>query len=153
MNIVRKMGIVISLQMGLVMGAVFTLISMIQSGKIIPIGIIISALISAVISAIWGGIISMKDLTEKAAKLCRINPAKQKFLYNLLEAVIGAIMFVPILCTFFIVKNVGVDNPMFVKIWLSSLLLDFVVCIPLNFIFCPIFKKVACKIFKIPPVN
>lgn len=153
MKISRKIGIVVSLQMGLVMGAVFTLLSMIKTGQIVPIGIIISALISAVISAVWGGIISMKGLSEGAARLLHINPAKQKFLYNVIESVIGAVMFTPILCTFFVIKNVGLDNPMFVKIWLSTLALDMLICLPLNFIFCPLFKKVAGRVFNIASIN
>ena len=153
MKIARKIGIVVSVQMGLVMGAVFTIISMVQNGNVVPIGIIISALISAVISGVLGGVISMKALAEGAARLFHINPAKHKLLYNFIEAIIGAIVFTPVLCTFFIIKNVGFDNPMFVKIWLSSLLLDFLVCIPLNFVFCPLFKKVAGKMFGISAIH
>lgn len=156
MKISRKIGIVISMQMGFVMGITFTLISMIKQGgvhAIVPIGVIISGLISMVISGILGGIISMKDLSEGAAVKLHINPARQKIAYNILEAIIGDIAFTPILCTFFIIKNVGIHNPMFVKIWLSTLVLDFIICIPLNLIFCPIFKKVAGKIFSINSIN
>lgn len=153
MKIAKKIGIVVSLQMGLVMGAVFTTISMVQNDKIIPVGIVISALISAVISGILGSVISMKTLAEGSARLLHINPAKHHFLYNFVEAIIGAIVFTPVLCTFFIIKNVGIDHPMFIKIWLSSLLLDFLVCIPLNFIFCPIFKKIAGKIFGVSAIH
>lgn len=156
MKISRKIGIVISIQMGLVMGATFTTLSMIKGGgvhAIQPIGILISALISMVISAVWGGIISMKDLSEGAARLLRLNPARQKIAYNLVEAVVGDICFTPLLCTFFVIKNVGIHNPMFVKIWLSSLALDFLICIPLNLIFCPIFKKIAGKIFGVSSIN
>lgn len=153
MKITRKIGIVISVQMGFVMGAIFTLISMAKNGNIIPIGIIISALISAVISGVWGGIISMKDLSEGAARRLSINPAKQKVKYNMIEALIGDICFTPILCAFFIIKNVGIHNPMFVKILLINFAIDFVVCFFLNLIFCPIFKKVASRIFKISSIN
>lgn len=153
MKITRKVGIVISVQMGFVLGAIFTAISMVKTGNVIPIGIIISALISAVISGVWGGIISMKDLSEGAARKLQINPAKQKFLYNLVEALIGDICFTPILCTFFVAKNVGVHNPMFVKIWLTTLAIDFLICIPVNLIFCPFFKKIAGKIFKVSSIN
>ena len=156
MKISRKIGIIISIQMGFIMGAVFTAISMAKQGgihAIVPVGVIISALISMVISGVWGGIISMKDLSEGAARLLRINPAKQKIAYNLVEAIVGDIVFTPLLCTFFVVKNIGIHNPMFVKIWLSSLVLDFLICIPLNLIFCPIFKKIATKIFHTPAIN
>lgn len=150
MKITRKIGIVISAQMGLVLGMVFTTISMARQGTIVPIGIVISGLMSMVISAIWGGIISMKDLNDKIVRKFRLNPAKQKFLCSLLEALVGDICFTPLLCTFFIIKNVGVHNPMFMKIWLSTLLIDFLICIPLNLIFCPLFRRIAFKIFKVP---
>jgi len=153
MTIAKKIGILVSALMGLVMGATFTTISMIQNGNIVPIGIIVSAVISAVISAIWGGVISMKNLSEGAARKLKINPAKQKLLYNLVEAVIGAIMFTPLLCTFFIIKNVGISNPMFFKILLSSMLIDLIICIPLNLVFCPLFKKIASKVFGISAIN
>lgn len=156
MKISRKIGIIISLQMGFVMGAVFTAISMAKQGgihAIVPVGVLSSALMSMLISGVWGSIISMKDLSEGAARLLRINPVKQKFAYNLLEALVGDLVFTPLLCTFFVVKNIGIHNPMFVKIWISSLVLDFLICIPLNFIFCPLFKKVAGKIFRTSAIN
>ena len=153
MKISRKIGIVISAQMGLVMGTVFTTISMIKTGQVIPIGIVISALTSSVISAIWGGIISMKDMSESLARKLHLNPVKQKIQYNLVEALIGDIFFTPLLCTFFVVKNVGIQNPMFLKIWLTTLAIDFLICIPLNLIFCPIFKTIAGKIFKVGTIN
>ena len=153
MKITRKIGIVISVQMGFVMGAVFTTISMIKTGNIVPIGIIISALISMVISGVWGGIISMKDLTEGAARKLQINPARQKLKYNFIEALIGDLFFTPILCTFFVIKNVGVHNPIFVRALFSTMLIDILICIPLNMIFCPLFKKVASKIFKVSSIN
>lgn len=153
MKISRKIGIIISLQMGFVMGATFTTISMIKTGNVVPIGIIISALISAVISGIWGGLISMKDLSEGAARKLSINPARQKIAYNLVEAIIGDIVFTPLLCTFFIIKNVGIHNEMFLKIWLINLGIDFLICIPLNLIFCPIFKKVAGAVTNVNSIN
>ena len=153
MKISRKIGIVISLQMGLVMGMTFTAISMAKQGSIVPIGVIISGIISMIISGVWGGIISMKDLSEGAARLLRLNPARQKIAYNLVEAIVGDLAFTPILCTFFVIKNVGIHNPMFMKIWLTTLALDFLICIPLNLIFCPIFKKIAGKIFKVSSIN
>lgn len=91
----------------------------------------------------------MKDLTDNFARKFRINPITEKVKYNLLQALIGDVCFTPLLCTFFIIKNVGVQNPMFVQIWLSTLLMDFLICFPLNLIFCPIFKNVAFKVFKI----
>ena len=153
MKISRKIGIVISLQMGLVMGMTFTAISMAKQGGIVPIGVIISGIISMIISGVWGGIISMKDLSEGAARLLRLNPARQKIAYNLVEAIVVDLAFTPILCTFFVIKNVGIHNPMFMKIWLSTLALDILICIPLNLVFCPIFKKIAGKIFKVSSIN
>ena len=156
MKMSRKIGIVISIQMGFVMGATFTTLSMVKNGgfhAIVPMGILISALISMVISGVWGGIISMKGITEGIARKLNLNPSKQKIAYNLLEAVVGDVCFTPILCTFFVVKNVGIQNPMFVKIWLTTLALDFLICIPLNLIFCPIFKKVAGRIFGVSSIN
>ena len=153
MKITRKIGIIISMQMGFVMGAVFTFISMIKTGNIVPIGIVISALISMVISGVWGGIISMKDLAEGAARKLQINPARQKLKYTFIEALIGDICFTPILCTFFVIKNVGVHNPIFAKALISTMLIDILICIPLNMIFCPLFKKVASKIFKVSSIN
>lgn len=153
MKISRKIGIVISLQMGLVMGMTFTAISMAKQGSVVPIGVIISGIISMIISGVWGGIISMKDLSEGAARLLRLNPARQKIAYNLVEAIVGDLAFTPILCTFFVIKNVGIHNPMFMKIWLSTLALDILICIPLNLVFCPIFKKIAGKIFKVSSIN
>ena len=153
MKISRKIGIVISIQMGLVMGATFTAISMIKTGQVMPIGIILSALMSACISGVWGGIISMKDISENVARKLHLNPARQKIQYNLVEALIGDLVFTPLLCTFFIIKNIGISNPMFVQIWLSSLITDFLICIPLNLIFCPLFKWTAGKIFKVASIN
>ena len=153
MKITRKTGIVISMQMGFVMGTVFTLISMIKTGNIVPIGIIVSALISMIISGVWGGIISMKDLSEGVARKLQINPARQKLKYTFIEAIIGDICFTPILCTFFVIKNVGVHNPIFAKALISTLLIDFIICLPLNMVFCPLFKKVASKVFKVSSIN
>jgi hypothetical protein len=157
MKVSRKIGIVISLQMGLVTGMTFTALSMFKQGGIhalVPIGILISGIVSMIISGVWGGIISMKDLSEGAAiRLFHLNPAKNKIAYNVVEAIVGDLAFTPILCTFFVIKNVGIHNPMFMKIWLSTLLLDFLICIPLNLVFCPIFKKIAGKIFGVSSIN
>lgn len=156
MKVSRKIGIVISLQMGFVMGTTFTLLSMIKQGgvhAIVPMGVIVSALLSMIISGVWGGIISMKDISEYISRKINLNPVKQKFAYNLLEAVVGDLCFTPLLCTFFVIKNVGIHNPMFMKIWLSTLALDLLITIPLNLIFVPIFKKVASKIFGVPFIN
>lgn len=149
----RRIGALISLQMGLAMGITFSLISMIRQGHIVPMGIVTSALISMAISTIIGFFIPMKKLSEGTAKFLHCDPTRHKFLYNLIEAIIGALVFVPIIATFFIIMNVGIHNPMFVKILLSTLLVDFIVTIPLNLIFCPLFKAVTRKIMKIPSIN
>lgn len=153
MKIGRKISIVISLFMGAVMGAVFTLMSMLKTGNVIPIGIVVSALISMALSIIIGFIIPMKEVSEGLARLFRINPARQKFIYNLLEAVVGDLIFTPFLCTFFIIKNVGIHNPVFGKALVSSLIIDFILGIPICFIFCPLFKKLAAKIFHVSGIN
>lgn len=153
MKLSRKIGILISVQMGLIMGATFTTISMIQNKKVIAIGIVISALISAIISGIIGGIIPMKDISEKTAHILKIDTVKNKILYNLIEAVIGAAIFTPILCSFFVLKNVGIHNPHLLQIWMSTLLTDFLVGIPLNCIFCPLFKMTTGKIFGVSSIQ
>jgi hypothetical protein len=67
----------------------------------------------------------MKDLSEGIARKLSINPARQKIACNLVEAIIGDIVFIPLLCTFFIIKNVGIHNEMFLKIWLINLGINF----------------------------
>lgn len=149
----RLVGSFISLQIGLLMGMTFTAISMAKQGHIVPIGIITSGLMSAVISAVVGFFISMKTLGEGAAKLLKCDPVQHKFLYNVIEAIIGDMVFTPILGTFFITMNVGIHNPMYWKILLTSLVVDFLIAIPLNVIFCPLFKAIASKVLKVSSIN
>lgn len=157
MKITRKVSLIISLFVGLVLGAVFTTLAMIMSpeGKIIVPGIIISALISMVISGIIGVIVSMKDFTDKIALKFGINPVTAKLKYNLLQALIGDLIFTPILCTFFFIKNAlpsmpkNLPVPAYICAWGKTLLLDLAIAYVLTFFLCPLFKKLAAKILKL----
>ena len=149
MNIIRKVGLTISACVGFLLGTIFTTINMIKTGEVVPIGILISALSSMIISGVAGLVIPMRTIADTLAQKFHINPAKQRFLYDLVQGVVGDMIFTPILCTFFIIKNVGIHNPMFFRIWGSNLIVDFLIALPLTMIFVPLFKKFAAAIFHI----
>jgi hypothetical protein len=149
MNVVRKVGLTISACVGFLLGAIFTTINMVKMGNVIPIGILISALSSMIISAIVGFIVPMRDIADGLAEKLKINPSQQRFLYNLVQGIVGDLIFTPILCTFFVIKNVGIHNPMILQILGMNLLIDFLVALPLTMIFVPLFKKLASALFHV----
>ena len=147
-----KVSILISLCNGLVLGTVFSSIGMAGSPQgIIPMGVVTSALLSAVISIIVGLIIPMKVVTEKVNMKLGINPARQKALAWFVEGLVGDLIFTPILCTFFVVKNIidGHIPPQAPKfmVWLKELGLDLLVALPVTMIIVPLVRKLAFRIF------
>lgn len=148
-----KVGILISLCNGLVLGSVFSSIGMIRSpqGRIMPMGVVTSALLSAVISIIVGLMIPMKSVTDKVHMKLGIDPARQKAPAWFVEGVVGDLIFTPILCTFFIIMNrvqgrIDPHAPIFM-VWLKELGLDLLVALPITMVIVPLVRKLAFKIF------
>ena len=149
-----KVGMIISLGNGLVLGSLFSAIGMANSPSgIIPMGVVTSALLSAVISIIIGLIVPMGLVSQKVTTKLGINPARQKFLGVLVEGIVGDLIFTPILCTFFVVKNFmqGLIPPQVPKFpfWLKELGLDLLVALPVTMIIVPLLRKLAFKMFHI----
>lgn len=147
-----KVGILISLCNGLVLGTVFSIIGMSKSPQgIIPMGVVTSALLSAVISIIIGLIIPMKIVSDKVHAKLGINPARQKALAWFVEGIVGDLIFTPILCTVFVIMNIvqGHIDPHAPKfmVWLKELGLDLLVALPITLIIVPLVRKLAFKIF------
>lgn len=150
MTMQRKMGILVSMQMGILMGSTFTFMSMMRQGGIHavqPIGILISALISMVMSGVIGAILPVKEISEKIGKKVLKKESTRSFGWKLIEALVGAVIYTPILCTFFVLKNVGIHNPMIVQILFSTMAIDFVVCIFLSLIFTQPIVRLTGKLF------
>ncbi|MCR5121316.1 MAG: hypothetical protein K6B74_02725 [Ruminococcus sp.] len=150
-----KVGIMISLANGIVLGALFSSIGMAKSpAGIIPMGVLTSVLLSAVISVIVGLIIPMKIVTEKVNAKLGIDPARQKALACFVEGLVGDFIFTPILCTFFVFKNYFQHNlPPQVPIvpyWLKELGLDLLIALPITMIIVPLVRKQAFKILGVP---
>ncbi len=145
MNTSRKIGLAVSLQMGFLMGTVFTLIAMLRQGSINWAGLILSILLSMAISAIWGSIISIRKISDWVIGKWKIDPEKQKMLCRIIEAIVGSVVYTPLLCTVFLLINVGFHNPMFFKIWILELLLDLVIAFFLSLVFSPLIMKIALR--------
>lgn len=147
-----KVGALISLCNGIVLGTLFSIIGMSKSPQgIMPMGVVTSALLSAVLSVVIGLLIPMKNLSEKAEMKLGIDPARQKALAWLVEGVIGDLIFTPILCTFFIIMNrvqgrIDPHAPI-VMVWLKELGLDLLIALPVNLLIVPLVRKPAFRLF------
>ncbi len=146
-----KVGAVISLGNGLILGALFSSLGMLKNGGIVPVGLIISILISMVISLIVGFLIPPKKVFDTVISLIHADPHKQRYLCAVIEGLVGDIIFTPILCTFFIIKNVGIQSPVFLRAWLSGLGTDFLIALPITMLSVPLLRKLAFRIFRIGP--
>lgn len=150
-----KVGIMISLVNGIVLGALFSSIGMAKSPSgIIPMGVVTSVLLSSVISVIVGFIIPMKTVTEKVNAKLGIEPGQKKALAVLAEGLVGDIIFTPILCSFFVFKNYfqGKLPPQvpIVPYWLKELGLDLLIALPITMIIVPLVRNLALKMFGVP---
>ncbi|MBP5493078.1 MAG: hypothetical protein J6Y08_09555 [Clostridiales bacterium] len=153
-KIMRKVSCLISFGNGLVLGAVFSAIAMARSPQgIIPMGVITSAILSALLSVIIGLLIPMKNVTDKAYMKCGVNPAKDRIRAALIEGLVGDFIFTPLLCTFFVVKNIiegriPEEVPKVIY-WLRELGIDLLIALPITMIMVPLLRKLAFKIFKV----
>ncbi len=167
----RKKGILMSVFIGMIMGAVFTVIAQLKNQHtIIPMGIVTSIVISAVLSLIIGLIIPMKKVTDAICRKFGITPDK-KLPNAIITALVSDIIFTPLNCcvNMWYGMSMGLTDlpddvtnifqkmiycaklPEFVPALLMSLLTSLIVGFFLCILVLPLINKLTDKICGVPP--
>ena len=150
-KIMRKVGMFVSICMGVTMSFFLSLTGMLVSGHFSVPGWLISFLISTVISLIIGFIIPMRKVTEGASRALKLKP--RSIGARIVESLISDLIYTPLM-TFVMVflayrnaisNGAPAESLNLGKMFLGSLWICLIVGFVLIFILMPIFVKIAMK--------
>ena len=149
--VMRKVGMTVSVLMGITMSFFLSLIGVGTSGKFTVPGWLISFLISTVVSLIIGFIIPMGKVTRGASAALKLKPGSIPT--RLLESFISDLIYTPII-TFLMVfyayrtaiaHGAPAEALNLGRMFLGSFLLCFVAGFILIFFLMPVYVKLAIK--------
>ena len=144
----KKIGLQMSLLMGVTLSFFLSLTGLIAAGKFNVIGWIISFVISTIISLIIGFIIPMKKLTDGVNNKLGLKPGKLGT--RCMESLISDLIYTPIITlamVFMAYKKAtahGAKIP-FMGMFGKSLIISLVVGYVLIFVFMPLYMKLVLK--------
>ena len=147
-KMMKKVGIKMSLCMGITLSFFLSLIGTATSGHFSVPGWITSFLISAVISLIIGFIVPVKKVTDSAC--ARFNMQPGKLSTKCFECLISDLIYTPVitLCMVFFAYRMATAQgaPLhFLPMFLSSLVICLIAGFILIFIFMPFYMKLLIK--------
>ena len=147
----KKIGMTVSICMGITMSFFLSLIGTGLSGHFTVPGWLISFLVSTVVSLLIGFLIPMKKVTDGATKALKLKP--QSLPARCVESFISDIIYTPLI-TFIMVfiayksaisHGAPAESMNLGKMFLGSLWICLAAGFVLIFIFMPIFIKIAMK--------
>ena len=143
----KKMGIQMSLMMGVTLSFCLSLTGLVSAGQFSVPALIINFLISFVISMIIGLLVPMKKVGDAAIAKAGIEPRTLKA--RLLESLLSDLIYTPIITICMILmarQKIPSDKlPPFVPMLIKSLVISLIVGYVLIFIFQPLFMKILMK--------
>ena len=152
----KKIGRGMSIRMALLMSFFLSLVGTLTSGHFTVVGFLLSFVVSTIISLLIGLIVPMGKVTEGA---CRKVGLKPRTIGNrLLSSLISDLIYTPLMtfCMVFMaykmamIQSHGMAQLNFLKMFLPSLAITFVVGYVLIFIFTPIFMGQLMKKYGAP---
>ncbi len=154
----KKMGLLMSLFMGVTLSLCLSLTGLLSAGQFTVPALLVNFLISFVISMVIGFLVPMKKVGDSAVRGAKLRPGSWGARF--LESLISDLIYTPIITIamvtiayFNVMSHIpeGVQGPPYVPMLLKSLLISMVVGYVLIFIFMPLFMKLSMKICGITP--
>ncbi|MBR1749555.1 MAG: hypothetical protein IJ740_01555 [Ruminococcus sp.] len=143
----KKMGIQISLLMGVTLSFCLSLTGLVSAGQFSVPALIINFLISFIISMIIGLLVPMKKVGDAAVAKAGLEPMTLKA--KLLESLLSDLIYTPIITICMILmarQKIPSDKlPPFATMLIKSLVISLIVGYILIFIFQPMFLKFVMK--------
>ena len=154
----KKMGLLMSLFMGVTLSLCLSLTGLLSAGQFTVPALLVNFLISFVISMVIGFLVPMKKVGDSAVRGAKLRPGSWGARF--LESLISDLIYTPIITIamvtiayFNVMSHIpeDVQGPPYVPMLLKSLLISMVVGYVLIFIFMPLFMKLSMKICGITP--
>lgn len=158
-KVMKKVGMTISLFMGVAMSFFLSLTGTLTSGHFTIPSWLISFAVSTVISIVIGLLIPMKIVNEKIVGAFKLRP--HSFPARCLESFVSDLIYTPLMtfCMVFmaykqaIAHGAPAESLNLGRMFLGSFLICFVVGFILIFILMPVFMKAAMKMYGVDPAK
>lgn len=155
----KKVGLLMSLFMGITLSIFLSLTGLLQSGQSFTfLDFLLNFGISFVISMVIGFIVPMKKVGESAVRGAKLRPGSWGARF--LESLISDLIYTPVITVamvtiayFNVMSHIpeGVAGPPYVPMLIKSLLISLGVGYVLIFIFMPLYLKLSMKLCGIAP--
>ena len=148
----KKVGIIMGLLMSVTLSLCLSLTGILSSGKFTVQGFIISFLVSFVISFLISVIVPMHKINASLGRSMRAEHGSLKL--RLAESLVSNLIYTPFMTVvmvtlaWFSIKRQGGEQPPYIPMLLTSLLICFAVGYIIIFIVTPIFMKIAMRSVK-----
>ena len=151
-KMMKKIGMTISLFMGVSMSFFLSLTGTLTSGHFTLPSWIISFAISVVISIIIGFLVPMKKINDKVLGAFKLKPFS--FPARCMESFVSDLIYTPVMtfCMVFMAYKQAISHGESLslgRMFMGSLLICFVVGFILIFILMPLFMKAAMKMYRV----
>lgn len=149
MKKMKKIGIEMSLLMGVTLSFFLSLTGILSSGKFTVPGFLISFVVSLIISLIIGFLVPMKKVNDSLDARLGLKPHTLKT--RLFESLISDLIYTPIITLIMITmayRNASANGApvQYVPMLIGGLVLSLIVGYVLIFIFMPLFMKLVMKL-------